>query len=82
MIEAWLSSSEMSASPSPKSTSKTPPLASKHEEKRIVASVPRKSDSRCSRRVCWVWVPQMNRTEAIPKPQSSRAAFAAATTSG
>ena len=32
MIEAWLSSSEMIASSAPKSTSKTPPLASKQDE--------------------------------------------------
>ena len=31
MIEAWLSSSETIASSAPKSTSNTPPLASKHE---------------------------------------------------
>ena len=31
MIEAWLSSSETIASSAPKSTSKTPPFASKHE---------------------------------------------------
>ena len=40
MIEAWLSSSEMTASSSPSSTSNTPPFASKHEGNRIVASVP------------------------------------------
>ena len=32
MIEAWLSSSLMIASSAPKRTSKTPPLASKHDE--------------------------------------------------
>ena len=31
MIDAWLSSSETMASSAPKSTSNTPPLASKHE---------------------------------------------------
>ena len=82
MSEAWLSSSEMIASRSSKSTSKTPPLASKHEEYRIVSSVPKKSDSARSRRVCWVWVPQMKRTDAMPKPHSSSAALAAAMTSG
>ncbi len=32
MIEAWLSSSEMIASSSPRSVSKSPPLASKQDE--------------------------------------------------
>ena len=32
MIDAWLSSSEMIASAASKSVSKTPPLASKHDE--------------------------------------------------
>src|ERR1035438_8936645 len=45
MSEAWLSSSEMIASCSPNNVSKTPPLASKHEEYKIVASVPRKAES-------------------------------------
>ena len=82
MIEAWLSSSEMTASSSPSSTSKTPPLASKHEGKRIVASVPRNAESRRSSSMCWVCVPQMKRTLAIPKPHLSRAAWAAATRRG
>ncbi len=38
MIDAWLSSSLMIASSAPKSTSNTPPFASKHDEKRIVSS--------------------------------------------
>ena len=82
MIEAWLSSSEMTASRSSSSTSKTPPLASKQDENRIVASVPRNCDSRSSSAACWVCVPQMNRTLAIPKPHSSSALRAAASTSG
>ena len=48
MSEAWLSSSEITASSAPNSVSNTPPLASKQEEYRIVASVPRNSDSRAS----------------------------------
>ena len=66
MIEAWLSWSEITASRSSRSASNTPPLASKHDENRIVSSVPRKADSRSS---SWRWsdcVPQMNRTDAIP----------------
>ena len=62
MIDAWLSSSEITASRSSSSTSNTPPLASKQDEYRIVASVPRNGDSRASSSVCWVCVPQMNRT--------------------
>ena len=73
MIEAWLSSSEMTASCSPSSTSNTPPLASKQDGNRIVASVPRKAESLSSSSTCWVWVPQMNRTLAIPKPHVSSA---------
>ena len=82
MIEAWFSSSEITASRSSSSTSNTPPLASKHDENRIVASVPRNEDSRCSRSVCWVCVPQMKRTLAMPNPHSSSALVAAAITSG
>ena len=44
MIDAWLSWSEMTASCSPSSASNRPPLASKHELKRIVSSVPRNDD--------------------------------------
>ncbi len=66
MIEAWFSSSEMIASSGPSSTSNSPPFASKHDEYRIVASVPRNADNRRSRSRCRSCVPQMNRTLAIP----------------
>jgi hypothetical protein len=56
-------------------------LASKQDEKRIVASVPRKSDNRLSSSRWVSWVPQMNRTEAMPKPWLSRAPLAAAISS-
>ena len=82
MSEAWLSSSEMIASCSPNSVSKTPPLASKHEEYRIVASVPRKAESLASSSACKVCVPQMKRTLAMPKPHSCRAFEAAEMTVG
>ena len=80
MMEAWLRLSETIASSSPSSGSNTPPLASKHAANTIASSLPRwramaRSSSRCS--VC---APQMNRTEAMPKPNSSIAAFAAAIT--
>ena len=77
MREAWLSSSEMIASSAPKSASNTPPFASKHEENRIVSSVPRNADTRRSSSTCRSWVPQMKRTLAKPKPHSSIPAFAA-----
>ena len=82
MIEAWFSSSLMTASRSSSSDSNTPPLASKQDENRIVASVPSSVEICCSSSVCWDCVPQMKRTLAMPKPHSSSAALAAATTSG
>ena len=82
MSEAWLSSSEMIASSAPKSVSKTPPLASKQDENKIVSSVPRNADRSASSAACSSWVPQMNRTLAIPKPHRSSASLAAATTRG
>ncbi len=82
MMLAWFSSSEMIASRSSVSASNSPPLASKHELYRMVASVPRNSDSRRSSSTCRSVVPQMNRTDAIPKPHSVSAARAASTTAG
>ena len=82
MTLAWLRASEITASRSSSSVSNTPPLASKHELYRTVSSWPRKSDSRASSSLCTSWVPQMKRTEAMPKPQRSSASLAAATTSG
>ena len=38
----------------------------------MLSSVPRKADSFCSSSLCWSWVPQMKRTEAMPKPWLSR----------
>ena len=67
MIEAWLSASEMTASCSSRMVSNRPPLASKHDEYRIVSSVPRNGRQPALRaHLCTVWVPQMNRTDAIP----------------
>ena len=82
MSEAWLSSSEMIASSGPNRVSKIPPLASKHDEYRRAASVPRKVARRRSSSVWTVCVPQMNRTEAMPNPHCFRAAVAAAITRG
>jgi hypothetical protein len=46
MIEAWFNCSEMTASSSSSSALKR----SQHDEKRIVSSVPRKAESRSSRK--------------------------------
>src|SRR5690625_5324675 len=61
--EAWFSSSEMIASSGPNSGPNTAPLASKQEENRIVASVPRNLETASSNSRCRSWVPQMKRTE-------------------
>ena len=82
MMEAWFRASEMMASSGPKSDSNTPPLASKQLENRMVSSVPRNFDTRASSSRCRSWVPQMNRTLAMPKPRSSMADLAAAMMSG
>ena len=66
MIDAWLSSSLMTASWSPSRVSNSPPLASKQEEYKIVSSVPRNAEMRSSSCLCTSWVPQMNRTLARP----------------
>ena len=82
MIDAWLRASEMIASSAPKRVSKTPPFASKQDENKMVSSVPRNAESSASSALCRVWVPQMNRTLAIPKPHRVSASAAAATTRG
>jgi hypothetical protein len=46
------------------------------------AAVPTSRAQAASSARCTVYVPQMNRTEAVPAPQRSRAAFPAAITSG
>jgi len=66
MMLAWFSASEMTASSGPSKVSNSPVLASKQELYRIVSSVPRNADRRSSSRLWTAWVPQMNRTEAIP----------------
>ena len=77
MIDAWFSSSEITASSAVSSTSNSPVLASKQEPNRIASSVPRNAAIRPSSRRWISCVPQMNRTDARPKPHSSRAACAA-----
>ena len=82
MMDAWFSASLMTQSCSSRMVSNSPPFASKHEPYRIVSSVPRNADSRASSSLCTACVPQMNRTEAIPKPCSRTASAAAATSVG
>ena len=59
-----------------------PPFASKQAAKRIASSLPSQRAMRSSSRRCSVCAPQMKRTEAMPKPNSSSASRAAAMTSG
>ena len=66
MIEAWLSASLITQSCSSRIVSNRPPLASKHDEYRIVSSVPRNRLSSASSCRCTVCVPQMKRTDAMP----------------
>jgi len=66
IILAWLSASEMMASSSPRSVSKRPPLASKHEEYKMVSSVLKNREIRCSNALWMSCVPQIKRTEAMP----------------
>ena len=67
MIEAWFSSSEMTASSAPRSVSNRPPLASKHErvEDRVLRAE-ELAEIAASSSLCGSCVPQMNRTEASP----------------
>ncbi len=78
MMLAWFSSSEMIASSGPSRVSNNPPLASKQDPYKITSSVPRNAASLASRSLWISAVPQMKRTEAIPKPQRSSACWAAA----
>ena len=82
MIDAWLSASEMIASFSSSSGSNRPPLASKQAAYRIVSWVPKNPAMVFSSCLCRSWVPQMKRTEAMPKPCESSASLAAAMMSG
>jgi len=66
MIDAWLSASEITASCSSRIVSNSPVLASKHDEYRIVSSVPRNVEILASSSLWTSWVPQMNRTDAMP----------------
>ena len=66
MMLAWLSASLITASCSSSKVSNRPPLASKHDEYRIVSSMPRNALRRASSSLCTLCVPQMKRTEAMP----------------
>ena len=82
MMLAWFSASEITASSGPSRVSNRPPFASKQEPYKIASSVPRKSAMRPSSSLWISAVPQMKRTEAIPKPQRSSACWAAAIIAG
>ena len=82
MMEAWLSASEMTASSGPSRVSNRPALASKQLGNRMVFSIPRNSLRRASRRLWGSWVPQMNRTDDMPKPYRSSASRAASISRG
>ena len=58
------------------------PLASKQAANKMASSLPRYAAIRCSNCRCRVCVPQMKRTEAMPKPNASSAFLAAAMISG
>ena len=64
--EAWTSRSEIMTSSLVRMASKTPALASMHEGKRSVSSVPRNPVSRRSSSRWMSWVPQMKRTDDMP----------------
>ena len=79
---AWLSSSLITASSSASSVSNNPPLASKQLEYRMLSSVSRNAASAASSSLCTLCVPQMKRTDAMPKPYRARPSRAAATSRG
>ena len=83
MIEAWLSSSEMTASSAPSSVSKTRGVGveARGVEDRVLGPE-ELAPAACSSSRCTVCVPQMNRTDAIPKPHRSIASCAARMISG
>ena len=66
MIEAWFSSSLITASCSPSSGSNRPPLASNAAAYRMASSQPTKRATRASSVLCRSCVPQMKRTLLMP----------------
>ena len=66
MMDAWLSSSLMTASSLPEQRLEEPPV--RVEARRVQDGVvrPRNADSRRSSSLWTSWVPQMNRTLAMP----------------
>jgi len=81
MTDAWFRASERIASSLVSSVSNSPPLASKQLEYRIVSSVPMNSATFFSSTLCTSRVPQIKRTELMPKAYLSRAALAEVTRS-
>ena len=68
MMDAWLSASETTKSPSRAMVGVSASLAFQAETKESDASVPTKRASAVSRSRCRVKVPQIKRTEAVPAP--------------
>ncbi len=66
IIEAWTSLSDIIMSSLVSRASKTPALASMHEGKRMVSSVPRNSVTLSSSSLCISCVPQIKRTDDMP----------------
>ena len=82
MIEAWLSSSEISVLPAVAIVGSNPSFAVQHETY-VRAASKAKNDAIFSSSSRWISnVPQMKRTEDVPAPYFSRPAMPAATTSG
>ena len=82
MIEAWLSSSEITASSGPSIVAQRPSFAFQQDTYESEASVPTKSASACSNSRWMVKVPHMKRTLAVPAPNRSSAWAPPAMTSG
>ena len=82
MIEAWLSSSEKTASPGPTSAETVPRLARYPEENSSAASVPLNAASRASSSSWRTSPPVTSRADPAPAPYRRAASAAASTTSG
>ena len=72
MIDAWLSASETTKSPSSTTVAVSPSLAFHADTYDIDASVPTKRASASSSSRCTVNVPQMKRTLPVPAPNRSQ----------
>ena len=82
MIDAWLSASEMTKSPSSTTVAVRPSFAFHAETYDIDASVPTNRAIAVSSARCTVNVPQMNRTLPVPAPYFRSPSIPASTTEG